>query len=74
MPGAARSGARLMVLERSYDIQPLMHQVNLTSQTLLAPPINQLLIFHVKQLFPRALHNISHLITRPKNISQIHIF
>ena len=39
-----------------------MYQVNSTSQTLLAPQINQLFIFHVKQLFPRALHNISHLI------------
>ena len=63
-----------MVLKRPYDIQPLLYQVNSTSQTLLAPQINQLFIFHVKQLIPRALHNISHLITRPKNSSQIRIF
>ena len=59
-----------MVLEQPYDMQPLVYQVNSTSQTLLAPEKNQLFIFHIKQLFPRALHNISHLITR-LNTSQI---
>ena len=62
------SGAQLMVLEWPYDIQQLVYQINSTSQTLLAPQINQLFIFHIKQ-FSRALHNISHLITRPKNTS-----
>ena len=62
------SGAWLMVLEWPYDIQLLVYQVNSTSQTLLVPQKNQLFIFHIK-LFPHALRNISHLITRPKNMS-----